>query len=534
MPPHKPVTSLFHLSLSAVGRFVHICARHASQKSFVVGSTVLPGDTSILDAERRASRMVDASVANLRQHLFSSVPWDAHQQLADVILLQLANAVHNSKALYRQMNASPPESVHEIRVLVRFAGLIVHPGVRSLNLAKMPKMLRDELYRHLEKLTGLTVLNLGSGNGESGRRKMFLSLRSLVHLTTLALVSDCQNETLAVVGQNCPQLRTLDVNSSSSVSDVGAAWLLRCQKLSHLNLYHTSLSVQAYAQLLLGLPTLKSVGRCDVLGQVLEYIDLYNAASVSLALEDFHSRDMSYRQLKLLIKICPSLTQVNLYVDEDMGNLLEPLQELERLRELTLLACNFYTDGVDKLLRAKGHDLTQLHLEHIDELDMNALCCIAESCSSLRKLVFFSCDFVENFGQAYVDKAFAPQPFKSLEKLVCVSESAPNIIKFLLTHAENLRSVQFGSTAWFDDATVAELMTRGRVLRNVEEIRILRSYELTMKSVELLLHWCPKLRVLAEMDGWESVDPTELAQLRNRITAENLDLDTFTTWNVSA
>ena len=110
--------------------------------------------------------------------------------------------------------------------------------------------------------------------------------------------------------------------------------------------------------------------------------------------------------------MCPELTCVSLYVDEDAGNLLEPLSSLKNLSEVKLLACNFYTDKVDELLRQKGHQLTLLHLEHIDELDMNALCCVAESCPNLRRLVFFSCDFVENFGSSLSDKVFPHPPFR--------------------------------------------------------------------------------------------------------------------------
>ena len=241
---------------------------------------------------------------------------------------------------------------------------------------------------------------------------------------------------------------------------------------------------------------------------------------------------MSHHQLKLLSSMCPYLTNVSIYVDEDMGDLLTPLTVLEQLTELKLLACNFYNDRVDSLLLKSGHRLQTLHLEHIDELDMNALCCIAENCPNLARLVFFSCDFVENFGSSLAEKKFILPPFEKLQSLVCVSESAPNIIEFLLVHAKNLKSVQFGSTAWFNDDTVTKVLAKG-ALKFVEEIRILRSYELTMLAVSALLDTCPNLHILAEMDGWEGIGQIELAQLRKRIKDENLDLDTFIAWSVT-
>ena len=140
---------------------------------------------------------------------------------------------------------------------------------------------------------------------------------------------------------------------------------------------------------------------------------------------------MSYEQLQLFVGMCPSTRKVNLYVDEDLGHLLSPLHSLANLQELKLLACNFYSDRVDRLVREQGHRLTLLHLEHVDELDMSALSLIALCCPALEKLVFFSCDFVENFGSS-APEDFSEPPFRQLTHLVCVSESAPNVIEFLL------------------------------------------------------------------------------------------------------
>ena len=143
---------------------------------------------------------------------------------------------------------------------------------------------------------------------------------------------------------------------------------------------------------------------------------------LSLSLKNYRNVILFYIpfQLRLLTVMCPKLTHVSLYVDEDAGNLLEPLTSLKELSEIKLLACNFYTDKVDELLKWQGKQLTLLHLEHIDELDMNALCCIAENCPNLLRLVFFSCDFVENFGHSLSDKKFSHPPFQLLQSLVCV------------------------------------------------------------------------------------------------------------------
>ena len=124
------------------------------------------------------------------------------------------------------------------------------------------------------------------------------------------------------------------------------------------------------------------------------------------------------------------------------------------------------------------------------------------------------------------------RPFRHLENLICISETAPNVIEFLLVSADNLKRIQFGSTAWFNDTTVLNILGHG-ALKQIEEIRILRSYELTIHAVNQLINECPKVRLLSEMDGWEAITEEELRGLRERIKAENLNLDTFSTWSVT-
>jgi len=531
MPRHKPVPQLLDISLNGICDFIDKKSQVVARKSYFMSQRSLPGEMGLEQAEKRGGEFVDSFVQWLQTLLFTSVPWYHYQSLVDVFLCWLTKAVQQSKAIYRRSNSSP-ECIHKVHVLVRFVHLVVHPRVRTLDFSKLPKILRDALYKKLDALTGLEILNLGSGNGESGRKRSFMNIKTLANLQSLTLVNDCQNETLALIAQNCSQIRFLDISSSGSITEQGTSWLLLCPQLEHINLYQTSQSVQGYAQLLQGLKNLKNIGRCDAFGQVLEYLEAHRSKRLILPLTHFHSRDMNYEQLQLLVIICPNILHINLYVDEDVGNLLSPVGKLVKLKELKLLACNFYSDRVDRLLEVQGDKLTMLHLEHVDELDMSALCFIAETCPNLEKLVFFSCDFVENFGPSHVNREFQETPFQKLDSLICVSESAPNVIEFLLANSKNLKSVQFGSTAWFNDEIVAKVLKRN-ALKLVEEIRILRSYELTMSAVRSLIGHCPNLKILAEMDGWEGIGEQDLAVLRNQIRRENWDLDTFITWSVT-
>merc|ERR1712083_1048048 len=117
-------------------------------------------------------------------------------------------------------------------------------------------------------------------------------------------------------------------------------------------------------------------------------------------------------------------------------------------------------------------------------------------------------------------------PFNSYKAWFVLVNLHQISLNFFWSMPKKLKSVQFGSTAWFNDDTVSKVLAKG-ALRQVEEIRILRSYELTMRAVSVLLEQCPNLHILAEMDGWEGISQLELLQLRKKIREENLDLDTF-------
>ena len=284
MPPRKPPKRLSDLSLETVGEFLLSYTQAVAQKSYwminsrqttdLVTSWSVPDlryhrNLYQQDHERAAFNFVDESIHWIREQFFSSIPWYCHQALVEHILKVLSKATHTAKATFRKTAGGPQAewNKHVVYVTVRFVKITFHPRVKYLDLNNVgPKALRDEIYRGgLEQMSGLETLNFGSGSGPGGtassgsdpiRKKVFLGFKYLKHLTSLTFTNECQNETLAVVGQNCRLLSHLDIAGSQGVTDQGTSWLLGCQKLNHLDLYQTSVSIEGYAQLLLALPNL--------------------------------------------------------------------------------------------------------------------------------------------------------------------------------------------------------------------------------------------------------------------------------------
>ncbi|XP_023336237.1 uncharacterized protein LOC111707369 [Eurytemora carolleeae] len=150
MPRHKQVSSLKSVSLGGVCDYVDRYSRGVVRTSYNISLRPEEG-------EKCAVQWVDSQVEWLQNHLFSHTAWYQFQDLVDILISWLSKAVLHSKAIFRRSN-SPPESFHQIHTLVRFVQLIIHPGVKSLDLSILPKMLRDALYKKLDRLTGLEHL----------------------------------------------------------------------------------------------------------------------------------------------------------------------------------------------------------------------------------------------------------------------------------------------------------------------------------------------------------------------------------------
>ena len=87
----------------------------------------------------------------------------------------------------------------------------------QLDLASLPKQLRDVLVSKLSDFSGLEKLNIGNGNVSI--KSTFSSIRNFGRLTSLTYTQNCQNEALVVILCNCPVLRYLDISGSMKVTD---------------------------------------------------------------------------------------------------------------------------------------------------------------------------------------------------------------------------------------------------------------------------------------------------------------------------
>lgn len=510
MPKRKEVRSLEELSLKAVGLYVTCIGQR------LIAPICINPSTGV--------RILQTNINTLNSLLISSVPFYLYDRMAIEVLRSVQQLIEKTKKTYNEYS---PMSifVNEMNVVVSLTETVINSNLKHMDFTAWPKMMRYVLYKSLNKMTGLETLNLGSCLGDRNiHDKCFLdALASMKNLHTLCLCFDCTDVIIQILGDNCPKLQCLDVTSSRSVTERSISSLLKCKELRELQLNRTSMSIAGYAQLLIGLPKLQDLGRCDEFGAVLKHIYDTNPSAGPFEIKKFQSRDMTTEQLKLLVYMCPKLYHVSIFHDEQIWN-ITLLTVLQHLTELKLLSCDFYTDNVKQLLEIKGSKILSLHLEHVEEIDLNALMYISQFCPKLRNLVLYNCDFLAHTSLFANPDRLKIKPFQYLERVFCVADSASLHLEFLLTHCINIKNIHLGSSTGIGHDLMVKILSRNP-MRNLEELRILYSSDLSIRTVDLLLASCMNLRVLSELESWNGITREELKYFKEYIEKNNFELD---------
>jgi hypothetical protein len=506
MPVRKSAQSLKQLALDvAVGAILRIA----------ISETVTASARRVLTSE-------------LQELIFLALPSSVLQELTQKLFHEFGQylVTNTNKALSDQIDAVT-------QITMEFASTMAHARMKWLNMPKLHKAIRDALLPLLQRMTGLESLDLGFGIvGDAVRRRhvtQALHAGSASNLRHVVMLGDCDDAVLTALAASCPHLSVLDVSRSTAVSDEGVLSLCRCRSLRSVDVYQTSVTVVGYASLMLDKQNgIHDLGTCDILSDVLEYIaKVLKRSGEIISCKSISARNMTPHHLRTLVNMSPNIEAITMLsqVENDADEAIHILTSLEHLRYIRLHCLGFHTDGiVTVIMSAIGTNLISLHLEHVDEMDMRSLCIIAENCSALQKLVLFSCDFTENFGDNLERVEYRSKMLlSSLRCLECVSETAPNVIEFLLCAAPNLITLSFGSAAWLNDDTLAKVVFRGG-LKSLEDITVTASYELTMVSVRLLLDSCPRLKTVRYLEEWRGIPIPDLIQLHEFISAENYDL----------
>ncbi|XP_074042912.1 uncharacterized protein isoform X1 [Leptinotarsa decemlineata] len=511
MPKYRDVPSLQTLSLRSIG-------------SLVVYIT--PEIISNVRVHKDLQKIISSLQQNvdwLNKLLTSHVPHHLYNDMAVEVLKAVKLVIEKTKKTYFP-NSLMSSFVTEMHIVVSLTEVVVNPQLRSIDFSQWPKIMRYVLYKNLHNLTGLEILNLGSCSGgwQTAEFNKYLlnSISRMKNLKSLCLCFDCTDIIVQTVGDYCPSMQCLDLTSSRSVTDRSIPHLLKCRNLRELQLHRTSVTTDGLAQLIIGLPKLQDIGRCDEFGPVIKCLHQKYSSSGPFGLRKIQSRDISTENLRLFVDMFPKIEYVSLFHDEQISD-LTVLISLDNLRDLKLLSCAFYGDYLKQLLEVRGGNITSLHLEHVEEIDFKVLVDISQSCPKLKNLVLYNCDFRSS---PLISNSFKVRPFLNLERIFWVVDGAVSHLEFVLSHAVNIRYVHLGSSTGITHSSVVNVLSVNP-LRKLEEFRVLYSSDMNMRTVELLLASSKNLRVLSELESWQGIQMEELKTFKEYIRSHNFDLD---------
>ncbi|XP_056641067.1 uncharacterized protein LOC130447987 [Diorhabda sublineata] len=511
MPRHRDVPSLELLSLKSIGCLV-----------VQMAPTIL-SKISVYKEPQKVVSILQKNLSWLNNHLSSHIPFYLYDQMAMEVLKAVEALVEETKKSYYP-RTSMSRFLTEMNVAVSLTEVVVNHYLKSVDLSRWPKIMRYLLYKKLHKLTGLENLYIGSCLGgwrtSEFDRCLLDSISQMKHLKSLCLCFDGTDFTVQTVGENCLQIQCLDLTSSIAVTDRCIPFLLKCVNLKELQLHRTSVTTEGLAQLIVGLPKLQDLGRCDDFGNVIKHLHHKYPNEGPFALKKIQTRDITTENLRLLVWMFPKIEYVSLFHDVQISD-LTVLISLDHLKDLKLLSCAFYSDYLQQLLEIRGTNITSLHLEHVEELDFKVLVDISQYCPKLKNLVCYNCDFRNS---PIPNQKFKVHPFLNLERIFWVVDSAVSHLEFILNHAYHIKYIHLGSSNGITHSSIVNILTVNS-MKKLEELRVLYSSDMNMRTVELLLASCTNLKVLSELESWQGININELETFKKYIITNNFDLD---------
>ncbi|XP_063700282.1 uncharacterized protein LOC134830660 [Culicoides brevitarsis] len=425
--------------------------------------------------------------------------------------------------------SNPTKFLTRTRIAVQLAEVVMSRHLRVLRFDKMPKTIRQPFYINLNRCSGLVVLDMGSMSGgwktEDVEHFYLNGLNTMTNLRSVTLAYDCTDNILDMLAMTAPLISHIDVSNSKLITDLSVDRLLRFKHLQSVQLHRTSVTMEGYSYLLLYSEHLADLGKYDDIGRLLEYMDQLNPQKTRFKLRKFLTTYATSKHLQLLCEKCPEIDTVSIFHNKLLVD-LTLLVGLNNLTTLKLLSCDFFGDRIRDILKIKGCNLTHLHLEHVDEIDLNALTYISQYCPDLKILSLYNCQLLDSTS-VYIRKPTIP-PFMNLERLTFAAQGSRKHLEFLLRDAYRIKYISLGTQSPTCDQLFSNILGCNP-LQYLEEMRIVHSDEVTITTAYKLANNCPNLKYLKELEGWTSVKESEIEAFKLYIKTRNLDLD-ITPW----
>jgi hypothetical protein len=479
-------------------------------------------------AHRKTLDKLELAIVILHDYFEKCVPFYLYRTLQDEVMTRVTELIGICKASI-EFKANMAKFALQVSVAVRLAESLISIKMRSIDFEELPKMIRSAYYTKLNRMKGVEHLKLGSVTGGwktfEMEEKLASSLRCMRKLTNLVLNYDCTDKILQTLLINCPNLVALDITSSKYVTNESTEIIQQMKSLKIIQLYRTQVGMEGYKNLLLNLPKLLDIGRYDELGKCLEFIDEHYPSHKNFQLEHFSSNHATTRQIQILCEKFPNLKSISLFHNILHLDLMAVVG-INLLDKLKLRSCDFFSDRIRDLLQVKGCNITSLVLEHVDQIDQNALIYISQFCPELESLTICNCNLIQSTSISF--RYFQLPPFMSLKYLTLIGTCNLQHVEHILSNAHKLKYIHLGTQIPTSDELFEKIFLKNE-MRYLEELRILYSDELTIQSAFAIVNNCSSLQRMNELESWTKINPMQLEELKLYVKENNhcVDLRSF-------
>ena len=273
------------------------------------------------------------------------------------------------------------------------------------------------LFTFVKKLISLNLRGLEVSSSCLNKIIQNLTCLTVVNLSHCPGCSDSALENLA---KHCPNLKDLNFEWCSQITDHGIEALLRPAdvsvaplKIVYLNVSSTSVTTKSFWMLLNSLPLLNSFSFARIRDTGKSIADRTMFMKVKIGQLQLQHLDVlgtltGFNQLKLVLESCPNLIELKLtipsYKNDHAETFSESLKNLSKLRSLHIsidYIPNFEPrpqpfpfERIGSFLQTIGHQLESLNLAGPMEIKLLVVCLY---CSSLKQLVLYDCQLVKPF-----------------------------------------------------------------------------------------------------------------------------------------
>jgi hypothetical protein len=522
MPYYRQPNSLTQLALESVADFVwHIGqqllgmpvytpAQKSGMKNFLYSGNKSTDSLHGVQESSQQSSLPQTSYCNweaLQQFLQPGLPQTLANKVTSCLLDALTNLMKECEYLcYSAKVIDHGDGVDITEMLVL---TVVNPCMSELVMYHCPDNLCLALCKHLHKLTDLKVLKLRAVSTKSiklaVRDLVGSSISSLRNLVVFTYDKNCTDSILEVMSKNCVHLEYLSVMFSKKVTDQSVDSIKKFQNLKTLNIWGTFITKHKCSQLL------------DMLHKLENFVSdqediVQGVTKCTLGLKSLVTTNFTFP--KLLVTLCPHLTQLTLHA---IHCSLNQLTTLTNLQELAISNCDF--SAVETFLCSRGEQLMLLKLKEVSAVNMKFI----TYCSQLKTLHLSVCSYVIDRNMPFGD--LSSLHYTNLQHLTIRGYYLRNF-DILLSAYPKLKTLNLLHVPVLRNEVIVDAVTAGK-WQQLEVVSFNECRHVKIETLKLLVHRCCKLRkiVYVGIENLARSEKLELFILEQNLKKNNMDIE---------